>query len=53
MEKETNNIKLFNSIINGYTNKKYVYKPSYISRGWNGKKAKLFMAKIKSSKYRP
>ena len=48
---EQNVIKLDKNIkIVDYKN---VYKPSYISRGWNGKKTKLFMAKIKSSKYRP
>jgi hypothetical protein len=47
MGQEKNNIKLFNKTITSSIHKKHVYKPSYIGRGWNGRKAKLFINRFK------
>ena len=45
--------KLLNRILSTYKLYRYVYKPSYLKRGWNKRKERLFTASVRERfKYR-
>lgn len=47
-------LKAFNRIINSYNHRRYVINPSYIRRGWNSRKNKVFVNTFKHiQNYKP